>query len=215
MTTVRSKFHEYESFNKHVPGLEQQIRSEVLRHVRQRCGPTPSERQRYGLSMIRGPRSKTIVSELSQGMVPESNADAPAYPRIMPPTQYGLATMQSNMTVDDSELVTEQRRLSQTVENVLCAYLNRHDLAHALNDEENTCHIDAADEQTRAVQAHMPRFYQWMPHAMLNATSAIEFHPSLVYLCAPFAQCVRAEAGVYFAFERLMSMIGMIVQILG
>lgn len=127
--------------------------------------------------------------------------------RIMPPTQYGLATMQSNMTVDDSELITEQRRLSQTVENVLCAYLNRHDLAHALNDEENTCHIDAADEQTRAVQAHMPRFYQWMPHAMLNATSAIEFHPSLVYLCAPFAQCVRAEAGVYFAFERLMSMI--------
>ena len=34
-----------------------------------------------------------------------------------------------------------------------------------------------------------------------------DFHPSLVYLCAPFAHCMKAEAGVYFAFERLMDMI--------
>ena len=29
----------------------------------------------------------------------------------------------------------------------------------------------------------------------------------MVYLCAPFARCVRAEAGMYFAFDRLMGMI--------
>lgn len=35
-----------------------------------------------------------------------------------------------------------------------------------------------------------------------------DFHPALVYLCAPFVRCVRVEAGMYFAFEKLMSMIG-------
>ncbi len=34
------------------------------------------------------------------------------------------------------------------------------------------------------------------------------FHPALVHLAAPFAQCIKVEAGMYFAFERLMSMVG-------
>ena len=35
-----------------------------------------------------------------------------------------------------------------------------------------------------------------------------KFHPALVYLCAPFVQCIKVEAGMYFAFEKVMRMIG-------
>ncbi|CEH18341.1 ypt rab-specific gtpase-activating protein gyp1 [Ceraceosorus bombacis] len=33
------------------------------------------------------------------------------------------------------------------------------------------------------------------------------FSPDLVFLCAPFVKCVRVEAGMFFAFDKLMSMI--------
>ena len=138
----------------------------------------------------------------------------PTYPRILPSTQYGVLTMRSNPTVDDSELVYEQRRLSQIVENVLCAYLNRHILNPPRDgdDAHNPAPTDQRDEEYAALQAtmeaRMPRAYQWAPQAsLLPGTNLGDFHPSLVYLCAPFAQCVRAEAGIYFAFERLMAMI--------
>ena len=138
----------------------------------------------------------------------------PTYPRILPSTQYGVLTMRSNPTVDDSELVYEQRRLSQIVENVLCAYLNRHILNPPRDGDDlhNPAPTDQRDEECAALQAtmesRMPRAYQWAPQAsLLPGTNLGDFHPSLVYLCAPFAQCVRAEAGIYFAFERLMAMI--------
>lgn len=35
-----------------------------------------------------------------------------------------------------------------------------------------------------------------------------EYHPDLIILCAPFVMCIRSEAGMYFAFERLMSLVG-------
>ena len=54
----------------------------------------------------------------------------------------------------------------------------------------------------------MPREYEWQPQVNHGAggssDTAAEFHPALVYLCAPFVQCVRVEAGMYFAFEKLM-----------
>ncbi|TKY88289.1 hypothetical protein EX895_002641 [Sporisorium graminicola] len=59
-----------------------------------------------------------------------------------------------------------------------------------------------------AVRSRMPREYEWQPQVdhSTGGTSgtAAEFHPALVYLCAPFVQCVRVEAGMYFAFEKLM-----------
>lgn len=59
-----------------------------------------------------------------------------------------------------------------------------------------------------AVRSRMPREYEWQPqvnHATGGSSdTAAEFHPALVYLCAPFVQCVRVEAGMYFAFEKLM-----------
>jgi hypothetical protein len=67
----------------------------------------------------------------------------------------------------------------------------------------------------------LPKEYEWahLPasHAppaagealgALAATSQPEFRADLVFLCAPFVKCVRVEAGMYFAFERLMGMIG-------
>ncbi|PWO00379.1 hypothetical protein FA09DRAFT_327820 [Tilletiopsis washingtonensis] len=66
----------------------------------------------------------------------------------------------------------------------------------------------------------LPKEYEWahLPasHAptaagealgALAATSQPEFRADLVFLCAPFVKCVRVEAGMYFAFERLMGMI--------
>ncbi|KDN52685.1 hypothetical protein K437DRAFT_253880 [Tilletiaria anomala UBC 951] len=35
----------------------------------------------------------------------------------------------------------------------------------------------------------------------------VQFHPALVYLCVPFVQCMKVEASMYFAFEKLMSLI--------
>lgn len=58
------------------------------------------------------------------------------------------------------------------------------------------------------VRSRMPREYEWQPqinHGTGGSSDiAAEFHPALVYLCAPFVQCVRVEAGMYFAFEKLM-----------
>lgn len=210
MTTVRNKFLEYESVSKRIPFVEKQVRTEVLRYYRQRLSSTSSERERFGISIIRGPRpapttSNTFDAEQAQDV----QRDEPKYPRILPSTQYGLLTMRSNPMVDDSEAVYDQRRLSQNVENVLCAYLNR----HLLNPAQEGEHPQAErDEEYAALQktmeSRMPRAYQWAPQASLvPGTNLGDFHPSLVYLCAPFAQCVRAEAGIYFAFERLMTMI--------
>lgn len=35
--------------------------------------------------------------------------------------------------------------------------------------------------------------------------SQTEYHPDMVYLCAPFVKCIRAETGMYFAFEKLLT----------
>lgn len=116
--------------------------------------------------------------------------------------------MKTGAPVDDSRMLDEQRRFAKIIENVICAYINRHsqDIASPQMGELST------DAQRAALQAsvesHMPRAYQWAPQAwVLNGGSMFDFHPSLVYLCAPFAHCMKAEAGVYFAFERLMDMI--------
>lgn len=210
MTTVRNKFLEYESVSKRIPFVEKQVRTEVLRYYRQRLSSNSSERERFGVSIIRGPRpAPTTSSTFDAEQTQDVQRDEPKYPRILPSTQYGLVTMRSNPMVDDSEAVYDQRRLSQNVENVLCAYLNR----HLLNPAQEGEHPQAErDEEYAALQktmeSRMPRVYQWAPQASLvPGTNLGDFHPSLVYLCAPFAQCVRAEAGIYFAFERLMTMI--------
>ena len=61
-----------------------------------------------------------------------------------------------------------------------------------------------------SVRSRMPREYEWEPQITTaaggRAGTASEFHPALVYLCAPFVQCVRVEAGMYFAFEKLMTL---------
>lgn len=120
------------------------------------------------------------------------------FTRVLPSTQYGLATMRSNSNVDDSDVLREQRRLSQSVENVLCAYLNR--LHH---------HPDQAHGGAPSGDAEALGEYPWARQASgPYAPTCYAFHPSLVYLCAPFVQCIQAEAGMYFTFERLMSMLG-------
>lgn len=35
-----------------------------------------------------------------------------------------------------------------------------------------------------------------------------DYHPDLILLCSPFVKCVRSEPGMFFAFEKLMSIIG-------
>ncbi|CDU23613.1 related to GYP1-cis-golgi GTPase-activating protein [Sporisorium scitamineum] len=61
-----------------------------------------------------------------------------------------------------------------------------------------------------SVRSRMPREYEWQPQVDHSTSgtwgTAAEFHPALVYLCAPFVQCVRVEAGMYFAFEKLMTL---------
>jgi hypothetical protein len=75
----------------------------------------------------------------------------------------------------------------------------------------------------------LPKEYQWahLP-AEVSATSTLftldsasihgdeqvgqyvqpDYHPDLILLCSPFVKCIRVEAGMYFAFEKLMSMRG-------
>jgi hypothetical protein len=75
----------------------------------------------------------------------------------------------------------------------------------------------------------LPKEYQWAHQtAEVSATSTLftldraslhddqssgqmvqpEYHPDLILLCSPFVKCIRAEPGMYFAFEKLMSMRG-------
>ena len=75
----------------------------------------------------------------------------------------------------------------------------------------------------------LPKEYQWAHQpAEVSATSTLftldsasphgdqqfgqlvqpDYHPDLILLCSPFVKCIRVEAGMYFAFEKLMSMRG-------
>lgn len=135
----------------------------------------------------------------------ESKLERPSVPRNFPSTQYGLLIMRENANTDDSEFIDDQRRLSQSVGNVLCAYLERHLIAHASQSSaRNEETASSSDKKIDVVQ----REFEWPFHVdTQQGVDVNEFHPSMVYLCAPFAYCVRAEAGMYFAFERLMAMI--------
>ncbi|WFD35216.1 hypothetical protein MCUN1_002066 [Malassezia cuniculi] len=203
MTSVRSKFLEYESADKRVPYLEKQIRAQVLRYYRQRLtgGITSSHRGMFtrdlqGRQLTSAPRKK------STSAVPEEH-------RLLPSTQFGLQHMKTGAPVHDSEMLNEQRRFAQIIEKVICAYINRHSQDGATAAQDGAAGPDAQRVALQAsVESHMPRAYQWAPQAtVLSGSNVFDFHPSLVYLCAPFAHCMKAEAGVYFAFERLMHMI--------
>lgn len=208
MTSVRSKFLEYESANKRVPYLEKQIRTQVLRYYRQRLGGSSINSYR-GMCMLVLTVSRDLQARhLTSAPRSRTLNTLPDDHRMLPSTQYGLLHMKTGAPVDDSRMLDEQRRFAKIIENVICAYINRHsqDIASPQMGELST------DAQRAALQAsvesHMPRAYQWAPQAwVLNGGSMFDFHPSLVYLCAPFAHCMKAEAGVYFAFERLMDMI--------
>lgn len=45
--------------------------------------------------------------------------------------------------------------------------------------------------------------------AYLNSNRDIEYHPSMITLCAPFIYTLDKECDAYFCFERLMQAIGM------
>lgn len=202
MTSVRSKFLEYESANKRIPYLEKQIRAQVLRFYRQRLAGGSGNSHR---GMFTRDLQARHLTSAPRRRTPQT---IPSEPRLLPSTQFGLQHMKMGAPIDDSRMLDEQRRFAQIIENVICAYINRHSQDTAASQASGVC----TDEQRAALQAsvesHMPRAYQWEPQAwVLYGDSMFDFHPSLVYLCAPFAHCMKAEAGVYFAFERLMDMI--------
>ncbi|SPO29049.1 related to GYP1 - cis-golgi GTPase-activating protein [Ustilago trichophora] len=88
--------------------------------------------------------------------------------------------------------------------------------AGSLSSSSNAGHSNAVSNRSHqvsveeAVRSRMPREYEWGPQVNPStggsSGTAAEFHPALVYLCAPFVQCVRVEAGMYFAFEKLMTL---------
>ncbi|WFD31836.1 hypothetical protein MSPP1_002876 [Malassezia sp. CBS 17886] len=210
MTSVRNKFFEYEGVSKRVPVIEKHVRNEVLRYYRQRLSMRPGSLNWVGQSIIRGRRQGRRVSLLDSSADGQSDAGTSTqeaqFPRLLPSTQYGVAVLNENWMSDDSDVVAEERRLAHVVENVLCAYLSCR-LAHSSVDQGAT-DTPTTDAEIDTLESRLPRAYQWAPQkALVQGTTMGDFHPSLVYLCAPFAQCVRAEAGIYFAFERLMTMI--------
>jgi hypothetical protein len=42
----------------------------------------------------------------------------------------------------------------------------------------------------------------------LNRNRHVEYFPALVHICAPFIFCLKTEAGIFFCFDRVMSMSG-------
>jgi TBC1 domain family member 2 len=42
----------------------------------------------------------------------------------------------------------------------------------------------------------------------VNTSCRPAYHPDLIILCSPFVNCIRAEPGMFFAFEKLISMRG-------
>lgn len=86
-----------------------------------------------------------------------------------------------------------------------------------------------AAKKSTAQFPNLPREYQWAHQAAEESTHGTlftldsvtlrgtdqsgqliqpDYHPDLILLCSPFVKCIRVEAGMYFAFEKLMGMRG-------
>ena len=95
--------------------------------------------------------------------------------------------------------------------------------------QENRPSIASKPKKSPALFPSLPKEYQWAHRPVeLSATSTLftldsatlhgdqhsgqlvepDYHPDLILLCSPFVKCIRVEAGMYFAFEKLMSMRG-------
>ncbi|KAL0075358.1 rab-GTPase-TBC domain-containing protein [Phycomyces blakesleeanus] len=57
-----------------------------------------------------------------------------------------------------------------------------------------------------ADQQYLPRFENIIT-AYLNTNRDVDYHPALIYLCAPFLYALDRECDAYFCFERLMQAI--------
>lgn len=55
---------------------------------------------------------------------------------------------------------------------------------------------------------HYQQQFENIITAYLNANRDVEYHSSLVNLCAPFIYTMEKECDAYFCFERLMQAIG-------
>lgn len=118
----------------------------------------------------------------------------------------------------------ELKRFTISTENVVCAYLNRWSWNNSIKSRRNlkgekSSEVGDSDSSNHpsgsavtssgVVQASGEQVQSpTNEHGQLNAFVTPEFHVALIHLCAPFVKCVRVEAGMYFAFERLMTMLG-------
>ncbi|EPQ29645.1 uncharacterized protein PFL1_02865 [Pseudozyma flocculosa PF-1] len=355
MTSVRSKYLEYEQMDKHSPALEKRIRAECSRYYQKRLAARPPPGRSLmqssrtigsrppgstasasysrlhsdgagvavGGASTSGSASNAIVVSLDRGPNRVNDGRIHALGGII-----GDNGVTAAMDADDPEAVAaaELKRFGRSVENVICAYLNRYSHPSRHTREQSRGHglgphhtsldrygnsstsssiqghssdvddpglsqahpsrsdgvsalesaVDATSSEDGSIsrqhsahvhhhnhhqqsqqhlhreregpgsrsrsrapstgqtlegslKARMPREYEWMPQIETTrddgtnagpgsglagggsrgggaAGTPREFHPALVYLCAPFVKCIRVEAGMYFAFERLMTM---------
>ncbi|PWN52160.1 hypothetical protein IE53DRAFT_385426 [Violaceomyces palustris] len=281
MSSVRSKYLEYDSLDKHNPVLEKRIRGECSRYYQRRLAVRPI-RGRPAMVPTSVAAAAAAIRNVDRGpnRVNDGYSHALSSASTIALNAAG-ATSVSFLETDDPEAVAAQelKRFGQSVENIICAYLNRHnrsadgkagpsggvgvgrsrggggeaeapnarrtqrrDRAGSTasessinnggssnnNNEEDWMSLSHSQQLSQgkrsrsrassgatapsleaAVRSRMPREYEWMPQIQRGSQYGYqrEFHPALIYLCAPFVKCVRVEAGMYFAFEKLMAMI--------
>jgi len=127
---------------------------------------------------------------------------------------------------EDPEALAAQelKRFTRSTENVVCAYLNRWSWNNSIKSRRNlnlkeesetlgSSHSDqeqvlAQDDGSGEGERENTGRNNLDPELDLDTSATPEFHVALIHLCSPFVKCVRVEAGMYFAFERLMTMLG-------
>lgn len=78
-------------------------------------------------------------------------------------------------------------------------------------------------DQVQRSMSSLPKEYEWAHEPLQEPDSAPlskgivaspgqffrpEYHADLILLCSPFVMCIRSETGMYFAFEKLIGIVG-------
>ncbi|PWN43354.1 hypothetical protein IE81DRAFT_322423 [Ceraceosorus guamensis] len=129
------------------------------------------------------------------GMASNANLTSTMRPGASLPREYEWAHSGPAIAVNSTTAFDGVSR-GQSVSSVVAADHFRH--RSSLGDGAP----EAATEGVASVSPQAREGTTTAPRATFEG-----FSPDLIFLCAPFVKCVRVEAGMFFAFDKLMSMI--------
>lgn len=139
----------------------------------------------------------------------------------LPPTSSAQMNSSSNSSSNGSRPVTRHRsntgssrsarRLSTSSNSAFPSLPKEYEWAHQASSQPHHLPLPPKDMarlpvvNTTTMAAKAASSLGDGVAALVTGPSQTEYHPDMVYLCAPFVKCIRAETGMYFAFEKLLT----------